>query len=292
MSKETKIQWCDSTVNPVMGCDGCEIWNSKRRTCYAGVLHGRYHANPGYADSFDVPVEFPGRMAAAAKWKPLGRWDDRPGKPWLNGQRRLIFVSDMGDALSGSISFDYLYEEIIRVAMSDRGRAHRWLWLTKRPRRMREFYRWLMDNSYTWPMNLWPMTSISGHGTVTRASFLREVGPPGIIRGISFEPLISEPDWDFCLSPSMQNNENGLICPISWAIFGGESGSNPRAFNANILRRGIRACRERGIPVFVKQMGVSPVGLRIKGRLKDGHGGDWSEWPDEFKVREIPSEHA
>ena len=22
----TKIQWCHSTVNPVMGCDGCELW--------------------------------------------------------------------------------------------------------------------------------------------------------------------------------------------------------------------------------------------------------------------------
>src|ERR1035438_2009215 len=24
--KNTKIQWCHSTVNPVMGCDGCELW--------------------------------------------------------------------------------------------------------------------------------------------------------------------------------------------------------------------------------------------------------------------------
>ncbi|HEV2211076.1 MAG TPA: hypothetical protein VG167_20075 [Verrucomicrobiae bacterium] len=24
--KSTKIQWCHSTVNPVMGCDGCELW--------------------------------------------------------------------------------------------------------------------------------------------------------------------------------------------------------------------------------------------------------------------------
>jgi hypothetical protein len=26
--KTTKIQWCHSTVNPVMGCDGCELWKS------------------------------------------------------------------------------------------------------------------------------------------------------------------------------------------------------------------------------------------------------------------------
>jgi hypothetical protein len=24
--KYTNIQWCHSTVNPVMGCDGCELW--------------------------------------------------------------------------------------------------------------------------------------------------------------------------------------------------------------------------------------------------------------------------
>ncbi len=26
MSKATKIQWCDSTVNPIMGCGGCELF--------------------------------------------------------------------------------------------------------------------------------------------------------------------------------------------------------------------------------------------------------------------------
>src|ERR1039457_5554806 len=24
--KYTKIQWCHSTINPEMGCDGCELW--------------------------------------------------------------------------------------------------------------------------------------------------------------------------------------------------------------------------------------------------------------------------
>ena len=24
--KKTIIQWADSTVNPVMGCNGCELW--------------------------------------------------------------------------------------------------------------------------------------------------------------------------------------------------------------------------------------------------------------------------
>lgn len=28
MSKQTDIQWCDSTVNPIMGCGGCELFPS------------------------------------------------------------------------------------------------------------------------------------------------------------------------------------------------------------------------------------------------------------------------
>ena len=28
MADKTKIQWCDSTVNPIMGCAGCELFQA------------------------------------------------------------------------------------------------------------------------------------------------------------------------------------------------------------------------------------------------------------------------
>ena len=94
MSKSTNIQWCDSTANPSMGCDGCELWSTNCKSCYAGILHGRYGGvSPGYAPSFAQVTRFPGRMAQAARWPDLlGR--TRPKKPWLTGSRRFIFVSD------------------------------------------------------------------------------------------------------------------------------------------------------------------------------------------------------
>lgn len=288
MGRDTKIQWCDSTVNPVMGCDGCELWNGSVRTCYAGVLHGRYHRNVGYADDFDVPETFPGRMASAARWKPLGRLSERPEKPWMHGMPRLIFISDMGDALSRSIGFDYLEREVVAVADSGLGRRHRWLWLTKRPKRMADFAAWL-EPRRPWPMNLWPMTSVTSRSTARRASFLRGVGPPSVVRGISFEPLLEEPDWDYCLSPTVEGPVGDeVLRPIAWAIFGGESGAGARTFDVDVLRRGIAACRERGVAPFVKQMGAKPVALSVNGRLSDGHGADWSEWPEDLRVREMP----
>jgi len=42
MGKKTTIQWCDSTINPTMGCDGCELWDQNRKSCYAGILHKRF----------------------------------------------------------------------------------------------------------------------------------------------------------------------------------------------------------------------------------------------------------
>lgn len=35
MSDTTKIQWCDSTVNPIMGCHGCELFPSSAKVLEA-----------------------------------------------------------------------------------------------------------------------------------------------------------------------------------------------------------------------------------------------------------------
>lgn len=83
MAVKTKIQWCDSTVNPTMGCDGCEIWGSLRRSCYAGTLHTRFGGvTQGYAPTFEEVTMVPGRMAQAASYSDLTD-KSRPDKPWL-----------------------------------------------------------------------------------------------------------------------------------------------------------------------------------------------------------------
>src|SRR3954470_14030288 len=105
MSKSTPIQWCDSTVNPVMGCGGCELWDKDRKTCYAGTLHGRRAGQKGFARTFLSPTLFPGRLEGAARCPDLAGWA-RADKPWLDGLPRLIFVSDMGDALSETGAVD------------------------------------------------------------------------------------------------------------------------------------------------------------------------------------------
>src|SRR5262249_16857154 len=153
-------------------------------------LHERRKNHPGFAPDFSTPKLYPGRMVEAARWSDL-TGEQRPAKPWLDRLPRLIFVSDMGDALSergaidgadepipgGAVPFESLKTEIIDTALSPLGLRHRWLWLTKRPGRMAEFSRWLKaSHGLTWPANVWAGTSVTTKTRLSRVGHLAQVG--------------------------------------------------------------------------------------------------------------------
>ena len=353
--KLTKIQWCDSTVNPVAGCNGCPLFPqpsvvrkqvsawltgfgldahfansvisgaagemslsemyhrrndlsgtvtavieackkhplprgfekdlarqfSEPVSCYAGILHlmrGQNPLNPtkwiqpGYATVFERPKKFPGRMGEAAKWSDL-RESDRPDAPWKNGLSRMIFVSDMGDALSGSIDFNFLREEIIAAASSEAGSRHIWLWLTKRPARMAKFDRWLEAQGIAWPRNLVPMTSVIDSKMAAGVKHLRSIR--SLAKGLSVEPLLEPVSLD--------------LDGIDWVIAGGESGAYARPFHLEWAQDLLWQSRSTGAAFFMKQLGKNPLLGGKPWPISDSHGGDWSNWPDELKLREFPA---
>jgi len=277
MAKTTKIQWCDSTVNPVMGCEGCELWTATTKACYAGNLHRLRRNHKGFASQFEVPETFPGRMHDASKANDLAE-TDRTEKPWLDGLPRLIFVSDMGDALSQSIGFEYLRYEIIQTAESEKGRRHRWLWLTKRPGRMSQFSDWLSNRGQKWPANLWAGTSVTGPDSYGRAKELLSVGNDRTTRFLSVESQLAAVDL------------TTGIGEYDWVIQGGESSvrGKARPFHLEWAKDLLDACRAAEVAYFLKQLGsdVRHEGERLT--LDDGHGGDWAEWPEHLRVRQMP----
>lgn len=330
MSNYTSIQWCDGAVNPVMGCDGCELWMPDRgvEICYAGVLHkmrGPLVAlgkTKGYAKEFLSPEMFAGRMAAAAKWsdlrgKPRAEKRDGKGKivqdakPWMDGRARHTFISDMGDALSASIPFTYLRDEVIftvaRRAWQERG--HIGMWLTKQPQRMAEFAAWLAADGIEWPALLWAGTSITGPGQGARVRALRKV--PAAVRFLSIEPILRDPgEIDFT--------------GIHLVIMGGQSGRGAGPTHVDDIRRLVERVRKAGAAPFVKQLGAHVIttncdglsgcdmgdwnlrdpieqvehdldgtrdgyqGAPVRVHLDDRAGGDWNEWPKDLRVREWP----
>jgi len=359
----TSIQWCHSTVNPIMGCSGCElfpspsqllgkidralkivpewtegtarsmfkqlitdafqkvnnpeqghspaltttnIWHLRRSfvkcvtdrfgrkagrvaelaiaeavKCYAAHLHlnkGRSIVNPtrginsGYAPNFETVKRFDGRVWEMARARDLYGIRN-PDKPWLDGCRRLIFVSDMGDAFSRDSDFTFLEEEVIASIRSPQGQRHFWLWLTKRPERMVRFG----GRIGGFPDNVCAMTTLTGPERLHRMDELRRV--PAAVRGLSVEPL-----WERIPAAALD------LSGIDWLIAGGESGRYDAVhrFDLSWARELRDVCDDQGVAFFMKQLGRRPTENAHELCLRDNHGGDWSEWPVDLRVREMP----
>ena len=253
-----------------------------RFVCYAHQLHlkrGEHFTNPGvarvegHAADFEKPERFPGRVAQAAAYSDL-YWKEHPEKPWLNYLPRMIFLSDMGDAMSAEVPFDYLKKEIVDVVSSPRGKQHIWLWLTKQPRRMAEFAKWLKDkHGIAWPDNLVAMTTVTSSKTLARVNQLLAV--PARLRGLSIEPL-----WEDVKIP---------LKGISWVIVGGQSGPGSQPFDLAWARSIRDQCKKAGVAFFLKQLGKYTICDGKPLTLKCPHGADWSEWPTDLRVRECPA---
>ncbi len=277
MSDKTPIPLADSTCNPTMGCKGCELWDPTRKSCYAALQHQRYgDVRLGYSPVFEQITYWPGRMANAAKLPDLTGLR-RNEKPWLDGLPRLIFVSDMGDALCDSVPFDWLRMEVLDNAVSPDGRRHCWLWLTKRPQRMAEFSVWLGAQGIPWPRNLWAGTTITTGVTASRIDELLNVGGTETVHFLSVEPQLERLD----LRPWLSR--------LDWIIQGGESGAQARKFDIAGAQSMHQDCRELGTPYFLKQLGAYVFHGEQRIRLGDSHGGDWTEWPDDVpRMRQTP----
>jgi len=99
--KKTKIEWCDSTINPVVGCTfGCPY-------CYARNMNRRF----GWIEDFAKPKFFPERLKQLDSKVP-----------------KAIFMDSMSDIA------DWTPEQINAVfAACKENPQHKYLFLTKRP---------------------------------------------------------------------------------------------------------------------------------------------------------------
>jgi hypothetical protein len=102
-----------------------------------------------------------------------------------------------------------------------------------------------------------------------------------------------------------------ILPAVRWVIVGGESGLGARPLDIAWARSTVVQCRAGGVPVFVKQLGARPFHGECRGfphvpgdvtspattgdgegryfvKLRDRKGGDWSEWPEDLRVREFP----
>lgn len=296
MGQKTNIGWCDSTVNPTTGCDGCELWKLSPTTgrhggpCYAGNLHETRLTKSLprlYAADFTEVRTAPGRCQQATGWADLAGLA-RPDKPWLDGMPRLVFVGDMGDVLSAAVPFEYLESEVVAAATSTRGRRHLWLVLTKRPARLAEFARWLASRGTPWPANVWAGTSITGPASLRRLDELDRVPAP--VAFASVEPLSA----GVSLAPWLAGRG---ASPGRWVSVGGESsqpGHHARPFALEWARTLRDEAAEAGVPYYLKQLGDAPrfneadIWSGVTDIRQGKAGEDWTRWPEDIRIRQVP----
>jgi protein gp37 len=157
---------------------------------------------------------------------------------------------------------------------------HTWLILTKRPERIKDYLPKDWGNGWD---NVWLGVSIGVQDSFHRAWTLSEI--PAKIRFISAEPLLEEINF-------LEEKEGErVIDKFQWVIFGGESGdeSGPykyRPCQIQWFEKAISDLREKtNVSIFVKQLGSH---LRRELNLREKHGGNPSEWPENLRIREYP----
>jgi len=264
MAIKTGISFCDSTVNPIMGCEGCELWvpGSDIAHCYAKVLVDRYKGRNGWPDDFSKPKFFPGRIEKAAYWKDL-TGTIRPSKLHLNHYPRIIFVNDLSDTWISAPDAEGWLPDLMPI-MEDS--MHIWMFVTKRPWEMYRFF----ERHGPVPDNFWLGVTVTSKETLSRLRALVRI--EASVRFVSFEPLLGP------IPPDDLKHYLGSYNGIDWSIVGFESGTHARPGHPNWARnlRDIHA--ERGIPFFFKQWGEwYPSKLTVHWVPKDKKICVWSD---------------
>lgn len=257
--EKTKIDWCDSSWNPVTGClHGCEY-------CYARGIAERFRGRKGYELNEDNTIfihHFDGSPTIYELKEPCFFEEYDPFKEkteeakktkqapypygfkptfhryklneYINKTGRNIFVCSMADLFGNWVPAEWRKEVF---AVCRKGSQHNYLFLTKNP----GMYA-VMDEQGELPAdsNMWFGTSVTTpddpfpyNGKTKHNLFL------------SIEPLLA----DFGIGSSE------ALKDIGWVIIGAETGRRKgkvvpeKSWVDNIVKQ----CKALNIPVFMKE---------------------------------------
>ena len=231
---KTKIDWCDSTWNPVTGClHGCEY-------CYARGIANRFGTKDrchnfygGHPVGRIHELEEPAVVTKTGKKSPYP-FNFEPTfhkyrlSEYQSKKSRNIFVCSMADLFGDWVPDEWI-EEVFKACHD--ATQHNYLFLTKNPKRYEKILdRYMLPNMWFG----WSQTGPMGN----KCDFTTH---HSIKTFISIEPLL-EPFKEF------------HIKGVDWVIIGAETG---RRKNKVIPERKwiediVNECKENGTAVFMK----------------------------------------
>jgi len=164
MANKSKIEWTESTWNPVTGCtkisSGC-------LNCYAERMAKRLKAmgQRNYRNGFKVTCH-PHVLDVPLKWK-------RP---------QMVFVNSMSDLFHEDVPFEFILDIFVTMRQA---KQHQFQVLTKRAERLTE-----LSPELPWSDNIWMGVTVESLDYKYRLDYLRYTGAN--IKFLSFEPLLDD----------------------------------------------------------------------------------------------------
>jgi len=232
MSK-SKIEWTETTWNPVTGCDkistGCKY-------CYAESFAKRLKSMgvEKYRNGFQLTLH-PDVLGEPSGWK----------KP------RVVFVNSMSDLFHKEIPIEYILD-VFKVMFSNP--HHVFQVLTKRADVLRYYD---SESLLKWTHNIWMGVTVENQDNIGRIDMLKATGAK--VKFLSCEPL---------LGPLRKLN----LEEIDWVIVGGESGRNARPIREEWVLDICEQCKSAHVPFFFKQWGgvnKKAAGRLLHGKIYD-----------------------
>lgn len=275
MGENTKIEWCDHSWNPWLGCTkvsaGCA-------NCYAEqLMDGRF-------GKVQWGPQGTRKRTSAANWrKPLQwnkeQWLECPACGWRgaavsicpdcdrvhpNTTRQRVFCASLADIFEDRPELVEWRIDLFRLIHQTKNLD--WLLLTKRPENVVDMAA-LDSPAVKMPDNVWIGTSVEDQEQADkRIPELLKI--PATVRFLSIEPLLGPvdlPTFGSYIDPDGFGNNGPMSFqlgssiepdnPIDWVIVGGESGPNARPMHPDWVRSIRDQCQAAGVPFFFKQWG-------------------------------------
>jgi protein gp37 len=236
MSEHSKIEWTETTWNPIRGCTkvspGC-------KHCYAENFAERFRGVRGhpYEDGFD-PRLIPDKLLEPFRWTAA----------------RTVFVNSMSDLFQDPVPDTYI-DAVAGVML--RANWHTYQVLTKRAERLGQLLNGRLRGAAAAPHIWWGVSVEDRKHGVPRIDHLRRA--PARTRFLSVEPLLED------LGPID-------LTGIHWVIVGGESGPGARPMQERWVESIRAQCAEAEVLFFFKQWGgvqKGKHGRRLNGRTYD-----------------------
>ncbi len=260
---KTKIEWCDTTWNPVTGCyHGCEY-------CYARRISARF----GGYDNSDGTITTHNPIPSAELSQPLtitrknGKTIDSPfpfgfeptfhryrlEEPQRMKRPQNIFVCSMADLFGNWVPTRWIVEVMDACQAAPQ---HRYLFLTKNPERYAEL---AIDGKLPFSSNFWYGATATNADQMNRASEAFGYLPASSKAFLSIEPLMEDiTKADGWLSSMIQ----ATTPYFGWIILGALTGPSsawqqPKRELAESI---VKAANNAEIPVFMKDSLIPIVG--------------------------------